>query len=652
MKKITSLLFLTGPSVSSVLAGRTSFLIGCLFGILSFSNLYAQFPTDFARVELKTGLKNAVAFKFAPDGRAFIIDRFGELLIYKPDILNTVSAGTLQVFSELEDGLIGIALDPNFSSNNYIYLHYSPLNVSVNRVSRFTMNGDQLLTNSEVIMLEWATQRQSCCHSGGDMDFDSQGNLYIATGDNAQHSDFAALDEVNSFNSAEKSSSNTMDLRGKILRITPQANGTYTVPANNLFANPTDGLPEIYVMGARNPYRIFVDKENTDWLFWGEVGPDSNDTSSSFGPEGLDEINLTKQAENAGWPYFSGANEPYLNSYASPTYYWNAQTPQNNSVWNTGPIDLPAAAPAWIDFFHKCYLAGPRYYYDNTATDLQRLPSQFDGVFFHYDFNSSTVWLIRMNANGDILSRSRMAPDVFPVSQDGFIDMKIGPDGHLYILEYGTGCCDNNSGTGKFVRVDYTGFVSNNSPVVQISADPNSGSIPLTVNFSSSGTFDPDGDPIIYEWDFDGDGNTDSTDPNPTHTYTQAGTFSAQLKVTDDQNAVSAATIDIVSGNNAAQFVFNSPPDGGLIDWGDEINMDIDVIDVEDGSISGGGINCLDVNIIPSLGHLNHFHDENTLTACPQTLTLEYEGHDIFWGNGYFLRLRSQLYGSGWAAVI
>ena len=597
---------------------------------LTFQTVTAQLPTEFERVELKTGLKNAVSFKFAPDGRAFIIDRFGELLIYKPDILNTVSAGTIDVFSELEDGLIGIALDPNFSSNNYIYLHYSPLSVSVNRVSRFTMNGDQLNMGSEVVMMEWATQRVSCCHSGGDMDFDSQGNLYIATGDNTQHSDFAPLDEVDSFNSAEKSSSNTQDLRGKILRITPQPNGSYSIPPGNLFASSSDGLPEIYVMGARNPYRIFVDKDNTDWLFWGEVGPDSNNSSSPFGPEGRDEINLTKQAENAGWPYFSGQNEPYQNTYASPTFYWNPNNPVNVSTWNTGLTNLPAAQPAWLDFFHKCYLAGPRYYFDASLTSQQRLPIEFDGVFFYYDFNTSRIWAVQMDAQGTILSNQQLSPDVFPNTKDGFIDMKIGPDGHLYLLEYGTGCCANNSGTGKFVRVNYTGIVSNSSPMVELTATPTNGSLPLTVNFSSAGTFDPDGDPITYEWDFDGDGNTDSTAPNPTHTYTVAGNFEAQLKVTDSENNVSAESVTIVAGNNAANFTFISPPDGGLIGWGDDISIDLEVTDVEDGTLSGGGIDCQDVNLIPSLGHLNHFHDDNTLDGCAQPFTLGFEGHDIY----------------------
>ncbi|WP_133644025.1 PKD domain-containing protein [Zeaxanthinibacter enoshimensis] len=596
---------------------------------MSNNLLQAQLPQQFQKVELITEMTNAVNFEFAPDGRIFIVDRYGELLIYNPNTQVTVSAGTLEVFKDFEDGLLGVAFDPGFLTNNYIYLHYSPLNVSVNRVSRFTMNGNTLDLASEVTLMQWPTQRNGCCHSGGDMGFDSQGNLYIATGDNANHSDYAAISETNSVNSAEKSSSNTNDLRGKILRVRPQPDGSYTIPGGNLFPNGAGGLPEIYVMGARNPYRMFIDKENTDWIFWGEVGPDAN-VASSAGPEGKDEINLTKTAGNYGWPYFSGNNEPYLIDYTNPQYYNDPNTPQNVSTWNTGATNLPPARPSWLDFFHKSYMAGPRYYYNPALTDQQRLPIEYDEVFFYFDFNSSAVWGVKMDEQGIIQSNQRLNT-AFPANNNlGFIDMKIGPDGHLYILEYGAGCCPNNTGTGKLVRMDYIGIVSNSSPVVEISADPDNGSLPLTVNFSSEGTFDPDGDSLTYEWDFETDGTVDSTEENPTFVYSLAGTYNVQLRVDDGNGGVSTKNLTIYAGNNAPTFTFTSPIDGGFMNWGDDIDLDLLVEDVEDGSTANGGINCLDVNVVPSLGHLNHFHDDMGLDGCPKTLNLDPGNHNIY----------------------
>ncbi|WP_166636698.1 PQQ-dependent sugar dehydrogenase, partial [Zeaxanthinibacter enoshimensis] len=605
-----------------------SYVLILLFTVVNAFYSFGQLPSDFQKVELLTNLTNATTFKFAPDGRIFLLDRYGEIIVYNPNTQTSVSAGTLQVFHELEDGLLGLAFDPNFESNNYIYLHYSPLSTSVNRVSRFTMNGNTLNFSSEIIMLEWSTQRVSCCHSGGDMGFDSLGNLYIATGDNTDHSNYATFNENDINKSSENTSSNTQDLRGKILRITPQGDGSYTIPPGNLFPNPADGRPEIYVMGARNPYRIFVDKENTDWLFWGEVGPDAN-TSSSQGPEGMDEINLTKAAGNYGWPYFSGKNEAYLVNYAASPYYNNPATPKNISTWNTGLVDLPAAQPSWLEFFHKCYLAGPRYYYDPQASDPKRLPVEFDNRFFYYDFNSSRIWVAELDEQGNLIGTpERLAPSVFMTAALGFIDMKIGPDGHMYILEYGAGCCPGNTGTGKLVRVDYTGIVSNSSPVVTVSANPTNGNLPLEVNFSANGTFDPDGDPLIYEWDFESDGTIDDTGLNAVHTYTTAGNYSALLRVSDDQGGVATKSVTIYAGNNLATFDFNSPIDGGLINWNDDVTLDLLVSDQEDGSTADGGINCADVNVVPSMGHLNHFHDNLGLDGCDQVIRLDPGDHD------------------------
>ena len=614
--------------------------------ILCFSQGFAQLPSDFQKVELLTGLANATTMKFAPDGRIFIVDRYGELLIYKPDIQTTVSAGVLPVFHGFEDGFLGLAFDPNFASNQKVYIYYSlmPQSANANRISQFSMNGDVLDLTSEIPMLEWPVQRINSFHAGGDMTFDSQGNLYIAVGDNANHGLYGAIDENNPNNSAEKSSSHTNDYRGKILRIKPDANtGTYSIPPGNLFPQGTPlTRPEIYVMGARNPYRLFVDINNEDWLFWCDVGPDANSASAS-GPEGLDEINLTKTAGNYGWPYFAGEdNDPYQVSYKSPSpFYNNPNAPENTSVWNKSPNTigakiLPAAKPAWLELFHKSYFAGPKYYYNASSTDQQRLPVEFDGAFFYYDFNTSRIWVIKMDTSGNILSNEQMAPSVFPTSKNGFIDMKIGPDGHMYILEYGTGCCPQNAGTGKLVRVDYTGISTNAPPNVVINADVTSGSIPLTVNFNSTGTTDPNGDTsFTYAWDFQSDGIVDATTAETNYTFTSPGTYIVKLAVSDGNGGVGVQNMTIHAGNHPATFHFNSPPDGGFVGWGDDITIDLFVSDEEDGTTQSG-ISCADVSIVPSLGHLNHFHDGATFDGCNKTLTLQYEGHDIDGGADIF----------------
>lgn len=610
-----------------ILKGTAHVLIFTI--VLLFGNwVFSQLPNEFQKVNLVTGLTNSVTMEFSPDGRVFLLDRYGEILIYNTNTQTTTSAGSIPVFHENEDGLLGIAFDPNFSVNNYVYLYYSPEgNLAVNRVSRYTMNGDDIDLGSEIVLLEWPTSRTARWHSAGDMAFDSKGNLYIATGDNATYGNkYAPLNEVNPDFSAEKASSNTNDLRGKILRITPQPDGTYTIPAGNLFEATALTRAEIYVMGARNPFRIFVDKQNTDWLFWGEVGPDA-DLESALGPEGLDEINLVKSAGNYGWPYFSGTdNDAYQITYDNPPSYNDPASPRNISTWNTGLTNLPEARPALLEFFHKSYFSGPRYYFDADVWDRdeQAFPVEFDGIYFYYDFNTSRIWTLSLDADGNILDDEPFSPAIFPSNKDGFIDMSFGPDGKMYILAYGVGCCgQNNEGSGRLIRVDYTGITTNSPPMVMIGSDTNNGTLPLTVNFSSEGTTDPNGDaPLTYAWDFDGDGITDSTEENPTFIYENTGNFNAQLRVDDGNGGIGVNNLTIYAGNSLAQFTFNSPPDGGLVDWNDDVNVDVTTTDAQDGNID-----CGDVGLVPALGHVNHFHNGLTQTACPATMTLDPAAH-------------------------
>jgi len=169
----------------------------------------------------------------------------------------------------------------------------------------------------------------------------------------------------------------------------------------------------------RNPYRILVDQNRNDWLFWGDVGPDA-DEASVLGPIGADEVNLAKQAGNYGWPYFLGTdNTAYQISYANPPYYNDASSPQNISTWNTGLTNLPPAEPALLQLSNTAIFSGPSYYFDSTLTDLQRFPADFDGIYFYYDFNRSWIWVVTLDANGNIVSNDRFAPSaiILPYTQ-------------------------------------------------------------------------------------------------------------------------------------------------------------------------------------------------------------------------------------------
>ena len=161
--------------------------------------------------------------------------------MYDPEQDTIKVIATIPVHSEFEDGLMGVALDPEYDKNNWIYLYYSPAGKTpVQHLSRFELVGENLNMESEIIMLKVPVQRDECCHTGGSIEFGPDGNLFLSTGDDTnpfKSNGFAPIDERPNRKpwDAQRSSGNTNDLRGKILRIHPEPDGTYTIPEGNLF---------------------------------------------------------------------------------------------------------------------------------------------------------------------------------------------------------------------------------------------------------------------------------------------------------------------------------------------------------------------------------------------------------------------------------
>ena len=243
----------------------------------------------FSKVVLAEKLNEPMELSVLNDGRILFIERHGAIKMYTLKTKQLKTIATIAVStkykdkegksSEAEDGLLGLNKDPNFATNHWIYLYYSDPVKSENILTRYTLKGDVLDLNSKKILLEVATQREQCCHTGALSHWDAKGNLYLSTGDNTspRATPYAPIDEREGRSpwDAQKSAANSNDLRGKILRITPMPDGTYTIPEGNLFPKGTAKTrPEIFVMGSRNPFRISVDKK-TGYVYWGDVGPDS-----------------------------------------------------------------------------------------------------------------------------------------------------------------------------------------------------------------------------------------------------------------------------------------------------------------------------------------------------------------------------------------
>lgn len=437
-------------------------------------------------------LKDPMELAVAQDGRVFYAERAGTVKMWSPDSKQTVVIGTVHVFTGLEDGLLGITLDPNFLKNGWIYLNHSlpetgldanGQKAGTNRISRFTIADGKIDMASEKPLLDIRTQRQECCHAGGSLTFDSNGNLYISAGDNTNpfaSEGFSPSDETPGRSpwDAQKSSANANDLRGKINRIHPEPDGTYTIPEGNLFKPGTPGTrPEVYVMGCRNPFRISVDRK-TGVLYWGEVGPDAGGMSESRGPAGHDEINQARKAGFFGWPYFVGDNKAYNKfDFATKTSgpKWDPEHPVNNSPNNTGIHDLPPAQPAFIWYppgqsarfpvvnggGGRTAMAGPVYYYDPNLKSDHKLPKKYDHTLFIYEWSRNWIIAVHLDGQENIARKSdgsgalkmeRFCPKMTFMRP---MDMELGPDGCLYLIEWGTAWSDNKD--TQIVRLEFTG---------------------------------------------------------------------------------------------------------------------------------------------------------------------------------------------------
>jgi len=421
-------------------------------------------PPQVRKVVLDNHCLDPMELAVTPDGRVIFVERAGLMKIWKPDSQTTVTAATFNVNyhpsgsknAAWEDGLIGVTLDPDFSRNHWLYLYYSPANATGNQLSRFVLEADKLDLASEVVVVRVPTQRDVCCHAAGSLAFDAHGNLFIATGDNTNPF------ESDGYNPADyrpgrygwdaaRSAGNTADLRGKILRIHPEKDGTYTIPPGNLFPPGTPlTKPEIYVMGCRNPFRISVDSAS-GVLYWGDVGPDAQNTDPDRGPAGFDDFNRAPRPGNFGWPFVRGNNKPYrAYDFAAKTSgpAFDPQKPVNLSPNNTGLRELPPVQPAWIWYPYapstrfpalgsgpRAACAGPVYHYDANLASPHKLPKQFDNCLFIYEWARNWIKIIKLDAPGD-------KPDIRPFAADlkflKPIELKLGPDGCLYLIEFGT----------------------------------------------------------------------------------------------------------------------------------------------------------------------------------------------------------------------
>jgi cytochrome c len=254
-------------------------------------------------------------------------------------------------------------------------------------------------------------------------------------------------------------------------------------------------------------------------------------------------------------------------------------------------------------------MTGPVYRYDPNLVSDRKWPSWFDGRAIFGEWNTNKLYTFQLAA--DSSGVTSIDPLLGSFSFLKPMDFKFGPDGALYMIEWGSGFGGDNTDSGIY-RIDFISGAA--SPVAQAGADRTNGPSPLAVNFSSAGSSTPGGGTLTYNWTF-GDGGT-STAANPSHTYTTNGNYTAVLTVTNANNKASTASIAITVGNTAPTVTLTAPPSGGFFNWGDRVNYSVTVTDPEDGTVA-----CGSVILQAILGHDTHGHPLDQTIGCTGTVT-------------------------------
>ena len=292
----------------------------------------ATLPAGFTETII-SGIASPTAMQIAPDGRIFVCEQGGRLRVIKNGAVLPTPFVTISVDPAGERGLLGIAFDPLFAQNNFVYVYYTvPIAPRHNRVSRFTANGDVAVPGSETIILELENLTAATNHNGGAIHFGPDGKLYVAVGENA---------------TAQNAQTLTNRL-GKMLRI----NSDGSIPTDNPFFNQATGVNRsIWALGLRNPF-TFAFQPGTNRMFINDVGQNT-----------WEEINDGIAGSNYGWPATEGVTTNP--AFRSPLFAY---------AHGGGPTT-------------GCAIAGGAFY---NPLNVQ-FPSSFVGKYFFADLCSGWI---------------------------------------------------------------------------------------------------------------------------------------------------------------------------------------------------------------------------------------------------------------------
>jgi glucose/arabinose dehydrogenase len=335
----------------------------------------ATLPAGFTETAV-SGLSDPTAMEIAPDGRIFVCQKGGSLRVIKNGVLLTAPVVTLSVDQSGERGLLGIAFDPNFAANNFLYLYYTvSTSPRHNRVSRFTAIGDVVVPGSEAVILELDNLSTATNHNGGAIHFGPDGKLYIAVGENA----------------SPPNSQTLSNMLGKVLRI--NTNGT--IPGDNPFFNTATGNNRsIWALGLRNPF-TFAFQPGTGRVFINDVGQNT-----------WEEINDGIAGSNYGWNTCEGFCNPPNVNFRDPLFAYpnNASTCAiaGGTFYNPGTVQFP---PNFVG----------KYFFADLCGNFIRVFDPSTGTASDFATNISAPVDLKVGADGSLYYLSRGSGAVFRV---------------------------------------------------------------------------------------------------------------------------------------------------------------------------------------------------------------------------------------------
>jgi glucose/arabinose dehydrogenase len=548
----------------------------------------ATLPTGFEERTVASGLTAPTAVDWAPDGRMLVAEKAGRVRVVTA-AGTLVSAPLLDISAHVhpsgDRGLLGIAVDSSFASNHYLYMLYTydsdsshPTGPKTSRLTRVTVNANNTASAETVLVGSVgaapcpAPSNTSDCmpsdggsHSIGTVRSAPDGTLWAGSGDGA---DYGRMDERSLRSQDEQSFS------GKLIHIDRNGRGLPGHPFCPADPDLTHTCAKVWGKGFRNPFRF-------------TLRPSGLPAVADVGWGSAEEMDLLQPGRNYGWPCYEGRSHTGFSSFSTcATLY----TKEGTSAGATYP-----------DYFYlhsgsgAAIIGGPTY----TSGPY---PDEFDGDLLFGDYVRGFIKRLEFDSGGRVAGTKDFVTDWYGV------DLELH-GGDLYYADFG----DGSRGQGSVRRIVYSPI--NKAPIAVAEATPTFGAAPLAVRFKGSGSTDPEGATLKYDWNF-GDGTSHSTSKDPSHSYTKTGEFNALLKVTDPAGASATATVHISVGNTPPTVTIAAPSDGAKYRDGVPVQLSGSASDKEDGTLGNAALSWHVV-----LFHADHTHDFITLPGKTGSFT-------------------------------